>query len=122
MKTFFRLLMLGVVVGGWVLSAACLHVVRVPGNWPVIGDRPWLGKAVFVTKDRMGFRETYVDARTWTAEEAAKHPAVVQRLLQTGKEGALAHVGDRAQLSEAVQKAQDAQPAATGVPVAHTPS
>ncbi len=98
MKHLIKLLLLGILGGGWVLSAAALYVVRTP-------DR-----VVLLTKNRLGFADTYVDARLWTLADAGAHPKVIQRMVDTGKEDALAFLTDakngdlRSQLLDAAVK------------------
>jgi hypothetical protein len=85
MKTFrqlFRATMLVLLVGGWSLASAAVHVIRVPGQWyPVV-----------ITKARpTTFHDTYVDTRTWTISDDAAHADVVARLIQLNETGVLAH-------------------------------
>ncbi len=68
-------------LAGWTLAAASLHVIWTPDVLPKL-----------VTKDSLGFGSTFVDTRGWTLEDAATHPTVVKRLLETGRLNDLAHV------------------------------
>lgn len=70
----FKLIVFITWVSGWALAASALHVVRSPD------------KVVVIPKDRLGFSETYVDIRPWTATDAKDHPQLVARLIATGKE------------------------------------
>jgi hypothetical protein len=68
-------------VGGWTLAASALYFVRTPGNsFPVI-----------VTKDHLGFKDTYADTRKWTVSDDAAHPVLVARLIQLNRTDLLAH-------------------------------
>ena len=65
----------------------------------VIGDSAeWVSqrfegwKLVIVPKNRLGFGDTYVDTRGWTAEQAGEHEEVVTRMLEAGKGDLLDHV------------------------------
>lgn len=106
MKMLFRLVLLGLMLGGWVLSAAALHVVRTPTV---------LFK-VF-TKNELSFNETYIDARQWTLPDVGAHPKVVRRLVELGKADTLAFLVDtkngdlNTQLLEAAAKGPPAPPA-----------
>lgn len=82
MKTILRLIFLILLLGGWGLAAAALHVVRTPTTITV------------VPKDRLSFADTYVDTRSWTLADAANHPAVVARLLALGKANVLSNLAD----------------------------
>lgn len=74
MKTLFRIFVLLLLLGGWALAAASLHLVRTTG--PV----PWVGNLILMPKDHLGYRETYADARNWTPADLASHPAIINRL------------------------------------------
>lgn len=83
MKTFFRLLVLCLILGGWALAAAALHVVRTEGQIPVIG------KVLFVPKEHMSFKDIYVDTRAWTDADREAHPLVTARLRELHWDSAL---------------------------------
>ena len=76
MRGSFRLFVFVLLVGGWALAASALHLVRTPGN------PQWLGKVLFIPKDRLTFKETYVDMRHWSPADVATHPLVVNRLAE----------------------------------------
>ena len=85
--------------GGWTLAASALYLVRTPSNsFPVI-----------LTKDHLGFKDTYADTRKWTISEDTAHPMLIARLIQLGRGDLLAHtvaqngVPVSAQLAAAVQ-------------------
>ncbi|MGC4030421.1 MAG: hypothetical protein QM754_01555 [Tepidisphaeraceae bacterium] len=74
MRRIIRLIFAAIMVSGWLLAAASLHVLVLPGwNFGV------------VPKDHLSFTDTYVDARAWTAEDAAQHPALIKRLTEAGR-------------------------------------
>ena len=82
MKTVFRLIVCLLLIVGWGLAALSLHVVRTPDSIPI----------TLVPKERFGVTDTYVDTRNWTVNDAAQHPAVVQKLISIGKADLLKHV------------------------------
>jgi hypothetical protein len=45
---------------------------------------------VWVSKKELGFKDTYVDIRKWDADDAKKHPDLVERLIEEGHGDALA--------------------------------
>lgn len=102
MKTLVRTLTVLLLLGGWGLSAMALHVIRTTGS-----PRQF----IVVPKNRLGFDDTYVDTRTWTIDDAARHPAVVKRLIETDKYQVLAHTTGQddpyrvlEQLTDAIQR------------------
>ena len=95
MKAFFRLLVFLLLVGGWGLSAAALHIVQAPG------------RVIIVPKDHLSFSEIYVDTRNWTMDDVANHPTVVKRLLERGKADALQHVAPDTSGEKLVRSLQD---------------
>jgi hypothetical protein len=80
MKSIFRLITLVLTLGGWLLAGLSLHVIRTP-------DRIDL-----VPKQSLGFSDTWVDTRSWTAADVPNHPELVARLLSAGREADLAHL------------------------------
>ena len=62
MSKMFRLLILVLLAGGWTLAASAIHVLRTPGESGV----PYLpgswGRVTLITKDHLGFKDTYADA------------------------------------------------------------
>ena len=67
---------------GWILAAAALHVVVTPGRLTIM------------PKDRLGFSQTFVDARHWTLADVSSHPVVSDRLVHLGREQLLYFVTD----------------------------
>jgi hypothetical protein len=102
-RTFFRLVWLSVLLGGWGMAALSLHVVRTPD------------KIGLIPKQRLGFTDTYVDARSWTLSDLPGHAELVQRVLQADKAELFGYMtdpnkGDVAdQLNAAIQGAQPRQ-------------
>lgn len=81
----WRLVLLAVLAGGWGLAAAALHVVIVPGQ------AEGAIAVLVIPKNRLGFAETYVDARGWSAADVQGHEALVSRLIEAGNSQHLAH-------------------------------
>jgi len=79
MKTMLRLFVVVLLLGGWALAAAALHLLITPG--PI----PWLGGAMLVPKDHLSYRETFADVRKWNAGDLVSHPAITSRLQQLHK-------------------------------------
>src|SRR4051812_40401586 len=83
-------------VGGWTLASAALHVVRTPGH------------VIMLPKNRLGFHDTYVDTRRWTIQNVRQHADVSARIVQVGKGELLSHAVDntagdvQAQLVDAI--------------------
>jgi len=80
-KQLVRSVMLVLLVGGWALASAAVHVIRAPGQ----------SLPIFITKDHLGYKDTYVDTRAWTINDDRAHPAVVLRLIHLGQADVLAH-------------------------------
>src|ERR1039458_4832448 len=78
-KGFIRVVTLGLIVSGWSLAAASIHVIITPGRIMVI------------PKDRLDFEDTYVDARNWKPDDLRQHPEVVARLIHLGRSDVLAY-------------------------------
>ena len=74
MKKLFLFVTFVMLIAGWTLAAASLHVVRMTG--PV----PKVGRIVLVPKERITFRQTYVDVSGWSAEQLAAHPSLGRKL------------------------------------------
>ena len=73
-RSIVRTALIALLLAGWALALASLHIVRLPDG--MIGVVP---------KNRLGVTDTYVDVRNWTAADAAKHPDFVKRLLEARK-------------------------------------
>jgi hypothetical protein len=107
MKTFkqlFRATVVVLLVGGWALASAAVHVIRVPGqSFPVV-----------ITKDQLNYKDTYVDTRNWTVSDDTAHPAVVSRLIELRQTDLLAHTVNTSKVSAETQlRAAIAAPTAT---------
>jgi hypothetical protein len=103
-KAVARLLVLILLLAGWSLAALSLHVVRTPNN------------VALVPKATLGVTDTWVDTRHWTLADVPRHPAVVLRLIDTGRADLLSFIADptrraelREQLSDALAKAPVAE-------------
>jgi hypothetical protein len=101
MKTMFRLIVLVLMMGGWILSALSLHVVMTPQ------------RLVVLPKHELGIADTWVDTRHWKREDALQHPVLLERLLRAGRADVLTHVlgggdGDdlTGRLAEALEEAR----------------
>jgi hypothetical protein len=81
-KTFIRGVTLGLIVSGWSVAAASIHVIVTPGRIMVI------------PKDRLGFQDTYVDARNWKPDDLREHTDVVARLIHLDRSDVLAYAVD----------------------------
>lgn len=102
MRTIFRLIFCMAFLIGWGLAALSLHVIRTPDQIPF----------ALVTKERLSFRDTYVDTRAWTMDDVPRHPELVARLIRSGQADLLRHVvaGQHSvdvsvQLGDALQRA-----------------
>jgi hypothetical protein len=101
MKSLFRLIVLLLLLVGWGLAALSLYVVRTPE------------KVGILTKSNLHWRDTYVDTRTWTIDDIAKHPVLVDRLIKADKTNLLSHVQrpqDGRDLKTALQDAVASSP------------
>jgi hypothetical protein len=102
MKSLIRLIVCLLLLVGWSLAALSLHVIRTSDDIPI----------TLITKDRLGLTDTYVDTRSWTMDDAAQHPELVEKLLRVHKEDVLKHVATDTrtdlslQLSDALQRAE----------------
>lgn len=101
MKNLFRLVVFLLLIGGWGLAAMSLHIVRTPGT----ASREF----IVVPKNRLGFGDTYVDARGWTLDDVWAHRSVIGRMIETEKYMALAHVTGETEPAEVRQKLDDAR-------------
>jgi hypothetical protein len=68
-----RLFVAVLLIAGWTLAAMSLHVVQTAGGIQL------------VTKNQVGFADTFVDARNWSRQEEEQHAALYQRLRQLEK-------------------------------------
>ena len=73
MKTTFRVIVTLLLLAGWMLAVSAMHVIRTAGT-PIV-----------IPKDRLSFRDTYVDVRNWTLDDVSRHAPVAKRLIATGK-------------------------------------
>ena len=92
MKKVFKLLVVLVLLGGWVLASRTLYLVRAPGKLFNIPKTEWAGKFALITKDCMGWRDTYADTSHWTPTDLANHAALVQRIKESGHKDLISHL------------------------------
>jgi hypothetical protein len=78
-----KLIFVLILLAGWGLFALTVHVVR------LTDEQYWVG---VIPKDRLHYRDTYLDVRNWTVDDVAAHPDFVRRLIATGKGHWLKHV------------------------------
>jgi hypothetical protein len=100
MKTLFRLVVFVLLVGGWGLAASALHLVRTDAS----NSREY----IIVPKNRIGIDDTYVDTRAWTIDDVPSHKSVVNRMIETEKYMAIAHVTGEKEPAEVQQRLADA--------------
>lgn len=108
MKNIFRLFIFSLLIGGWGLAAASLHVIRSPGS---------AANIALVPKSKLQIQNTYVDTRNWTMQDASNHPALITRLIDAQRADLLSHVADprskldlQAQLIEAIHRRPETKP------------
>lgn len=92
MKKLFKLLVVLVLLGGWVLASRTVYLVRAPGKLFNIPKTEWAGRFALITKDCMGWRDTYADTSHWTPTDLANHPALVQRIKESGRRDLISHL------------------------------
>jgi hypothetical protein len=97
MKSIFRLLVLVLLLTGWGLAALSLHVVRAQGN-----------KIVLIPKQKLHVTDTYVDARTWNLDEAVRHPALLKRIIESGKADLFAYLLEERDRDDPADALEDA--------------
>ncbi|MFI5380027.1 MAG: hypothetical protein ACHRHE_12080 [Tepidisphaerales bacterium] len=87
MKKFFRLFVFLLLVGGWALAAASLHLVRTPGAIPK------LGMLHVVPKANLTYAQTWLDTTKWTSADLDNHSVFKHRLEDAGKLDWVKHIG-----------------------------
>src|SRR3954471_11495983 len=92
MKTIFKLLLVAILLGGWVLASRTVYLVRGPGKFAGIPRTEWAGRFALITKDCMGWRDTYADTSHWTPTDLGTHPQLVQRIKESGHKDLISHV------------------------------
>jgi hypothetical protein len=95
MKKLFKLLLVAILLGGWVLASRSVYLVRAPGRLAGIPRTEWAGKFAVITKDCMGWRDTYVDTSNWTPTDMANHPQVLQRIKESGRKDLISHITEQ---------------------------
>ena len=96
MKNVFRVIVTLLLLGGWLLSALSLHVVRAPNG------------IVVIPKERVGVKDTYVDVTKWDLPRVGSHPDVVGRLIETNHVEKLSHVTKSVSSDDLVSQIQAA--------------
>ena len=92
MKTFFKLFVLVILLSGWLLASRSLYLVRGPGKFAGIPKTEWAGRFALITKDCMGWRDTYADTSHWSPTDLATHPVLVQRIMESGRKDLISHI------------------------------
>src|SRR5438046_5868140 len=92
MKKLFKLSLVLILLGGWVLASRTLYVVRGPGKFAGIPRTEWAGRFALITKDCMAWRDTYADTSHWTPTDLATHAALVQRIKESGRKDLISHI------------------------------
>ena len=94
MKRLFKLIVVLVMLGGWPLAFSAIHVVRTPGQLPVIGSMlPDWGTVHVFTKDQLGFKQTFADTRAWTIDDVIARPILVTRMVELSMTDTMASAG-----------------------------
>ena len=106
MKKLFKLLVVLVLLSGWVLASRSLYLVRAPGKLLGIPKTEWAGKFALITKDCMGWRDTYADTSRWTPSDLSNHPVLVQRIKESGHKDLISHLTEEGLASAAKTNAQ----------------
>lgn len=113
MKRFFKVVGVLAMIGGWPLAMSALHAVHVPGQRTVMGVAlPEWASWHLLTKDKMTFRETFVDTRTWQLNDIADHTAVANRLDRVGLRSAFEKAGTPDEIAAALKGEKKPEPAA----------
>lgn len=118
MKKLFKLLVVLVLLSGWVLASRTLYLVRGPGKLLGIPKTEAVGKFALITKDCMGWRDTYADTSHWTPTDLTTHAALVQRIKESGRKDLILHVTEEGLASVAKTDAASVDPAPTPTPAA----
>jgi hypothetical protein len=92
MKKLFKLALVAILLGGWVMASRSLYLVRGPGKFAGIPRTEWAGRFALITKDCMGWRDTYADTSHWTPTDLASHPVLVQRIKESGRKDLISHI------------------------------
>jgi hypothetical protein len=89
-RNLWRMLCLGIMLSGWMMSGLCLHVIRTPNP-----RDPTQSQWVIIPKFRLGVSDTYVDTRQWKMADAAAHPELISRILESGESDEFKFLADR---------------------------
>jgi len=123
MKKMFKLIVVLGMLAGWPLALSAVHVVRTPGQLPMVGSMlPDWGTVHVFTKEQMSFKQTFADTRTWTLEDVAKRPVLVSRMIALGMTSEIAPAGTEDEIVAALKGDIKAKPAVdpwANVPASH---
>ncbi len=89
MKSLMRFVVFALMISGWAVAALCLHVVRTPNP-----SDPQQSNLVVIPKERLGIRETYVDARMWKMSDVLDHRQLVLSMVYAGQAKQLQFLAD----------------------------
>lgn len=104
MKRIFKLLVVLTVLAGWPLALSAVHVVRTPGQLPMVGSMlPDWGTVQVFTKESLGFKQTFADTRAWTLEDIASRPVLVSRMIARGMTTEIAPAGTPEDIAAALK-------------------
>jgi hypothetical protein len=81
MKKLFRLTVFVLLVGGWATAISAVQVVRTQYR-----SIPYV-----ITKEQIGFKDTYLDTRAWTISDVKQHPEMVEHVLRLNRADILAN-------------------------------
>src|ERR1700704_3691228 len=109
MKKLFKLLVVVILLSGWVMASRSLYLVRAPGKFAGIPRTEWAGRFALITKDCMGWRDTYADTSHWTPTDITNHPVLVQRIKESGRKDLISHVTEEGLASAAKSSATPAE-------------
>ncbi len=121
MKRVFKAIVILTMLAGWPLALSAIHVVRTPGQLPMVGSAiPDLGTVHVFTKQSLGFKQTFADSRAWTLEDVAKRPVLVARMIELNMTSDIAPAGSPDDIAAALKGDIKTKPAVD--PWANTPA
>jgi hypothetical protein len=81
MKKLFHLTVFVLLIGGWATAISAVQVVRTQYR-----SIPYV-----ITKEQIGFKDTYLDTRAWTISDVKQHPEMVEHVLRLNRADILAN-------------------------------